>query len=313
MAKGYGFFGGLAQGLETGSRLLNDQKQREAADLAAQRAKIELEDAQKTRSNAPAAVASSIKHTNPTDPGNPGFDGDARMRSEKSNANAEQATAAIAPMAAVTRRPIYDDFGDVAKFAFNQNDLVTGQKFMDASAALKTQHYMQGFDEARRTQNLDGMVALINDYPNGQKYSAQHDPQTGRIVAVARNMEGNPLGQLEFDNVSKLGEFIQQRINPGDIHKRNIEEATRRMGQISADAGAERPRGEFVKSSAGQNLGFKNLLDPQGRAAFDAQSRGGLASTTDAVLPRLKSATELAALPGNTRFVDPGDRVRVKA
>lgn len=106
---------------------------------------------------------------------------------------------------------------------------------INKGSAAKTLYFTTTFNDAYRRGDVDGMLGLLNEFPDGKKYSVTPG-EGGGLIATLSGPDGKPIGSQTFRDVRELGAFIQQKVNPGDIAKAVRDEMEAKSKQAVAEA-----------------------------------------------------------------------------
>ena len=132
----------------------------------------------------------------------------------------------------------FEAFEQVAKSRALKGDLTGYQDMIGKSAAAKTLHYTTKIENAYRSGDVNSALEVLNEFPNGLKYSVQAEPG-GKLLGRAFAADGSEVGQTAFNSMDEFFAHVQNKMNPRDISARLLAEADGRTKQVLAKAKAD--------------------------------------------------------------------------
>lgn len=199
MAKGYGWGNAFVDGMAAADRSMNAASEREAA-----KKRGELMDRQIKAADADAAEKDRVRQVEQ------GRRDDLKIAAQPDQVVGEDGQSAPG-------RPLrsFEVLERAAKRRYEAGDIDGYEKYVNNAAAMRTKHYTDSLEQAYRNNDLGAGLALLNDFPDGIKYSVERG-QNGALVGSAVGPDGKPVGRQEFKSEADAWSFISSRAQPGN-------------------------------------------------------------------------------------------------
>lgn len=285
-------FDGLVEGLQIGDQMKEAEKRRQAADLAAEETRMRLDAARQERADREATQQALKSALNP---GNPEFNQETFMRSEKATANGD-----AQPLAA-TQAPkvrMFDAYEKAGTALMGSGLYEQGEKFLKAADGFRARHIATEADKAVRMGGPRGLQYLLsvydNDVPDGRKSEVSQDPQTGKVTILARDASGQPVGNaMTFDDPQRALEYVYQSATAPTLmtYLSNLRKDSREDKKVNAEVKKSDAEAELAGSRARGQDTENDLNNRFGEPLTEAKIR---ASNAQAALANASARLHVA-------------------
>lgn len=283
MAQGYGWGDAAIEGFKDGRKQEDVKQQREERALGIQATKSKLAEDQRVR------------------------DQEAGRRNDLISANQAPQSADGAPMA--ERRP-FEAYAEAAQKRLAAGDMDGYESYASKADAHKAKWYTDAIGEAYRKNDMDSGLALLNEFPDGVRYSLEQG-SNGELVGVAAGPDGKVKGRMPFKSEGEFWGFVAQRADPASVFQKLREQRKQELegrkldaeigrdnaaaaaSQSTATYNAERTAGQKVENTLLQTYGpleSKAKIGLLGAQANSANANAG-ESAAGAGLKRKQSET----------------------
>lgn len=274
---GRGIFGGILQGYQQGQKLAMEQQSQDRQSEndkvdreLRQEQLIEVRRKQKVEADRRTAINDSMKPAGMDEQGQPRKEPPIYQKLENAGNN------------------LLKNFGDLDGY----NDM------MGKSAAAKTLHYTTKVQNAYRSGDVNAAVEMLNEFPNGVKYTVQAEPG-GKLLGRAVAADGREVGQTAFNSTDEFFAFLQDKMNPVDISAKIRADAEGRtkamitrskMEESAAEVESKRAQAGKYRAEADSDIAMRpgrvgglaaDIRKSNAQAASSYASAGNSGTTSD--------------------------------